>query len=204
MLKHSTIIGEASYLLQFFSLWNQPLGSWTLHLRTLHLGMLYLRHFILGQLNLRAFTPSEISPSGCFTFFDVSPAGCFTYRQLHLRKFHLWTFHLQTSSEIVEGVLSCNYTFRCFQRWNIWRWNFRKVELPGGVMSWSLNFPSSNFRRCNIQRCNVQRCNIPEAWAQPLYLPPTKNVHSGFDTSYRFLYSRVKIEELGQIDSKKR
>ena len=118
VLKHSTIIGEASYLLQFFSLWNQPLGSWTLHLRTLHLGMLYLRHFILGQLNLRAFTPSEISPSGCYTFSmfhlqDVSPTGSYTFGSF---TFELFTFKRLQKLWKVEGVLSCNYTFRCFQR----------------------------------------------------------------------------------------
>ena len=70
------------------------IGSWTLHLRTLHLRMLYFRQFIFGQLNLRAVTPSEISPSGCFIFgmfhlrdgspLEVSPSesyifGLFTF-----------------------------------------------------------------------------------------------------------------------------
>ena len=117
VLKHSTIIGEASYLLQFFSLWNQPLGSWTLHLRTLHLGMLYLRHFILGQLNLRAFTPSEISPSVCYTFRmfhlqDVIPFRCFTCRMFHLRAV--------TPSEVSPLNFSPSNVFRNCGRWKVW------------------------------------------------------------------------------------
>ena len=116
VLKHSTIIGEASYLLQFFSLWNQPLGSWTLHLRTLHLGMLYLRHFILGQLNLRAFTPSEISPSVCYTFRmfhlqDVIPFRCFTCRMFHLRAV--------TPSEVSPLNFSPSNVFRNCGRWKV-------------------------------------------------------------------------------------
>ena len=59
-------------------------SSWTLHLRTLHLQMLYLRHFIFGQFNLRAVTPSEISPSGCYTLWmfplrTVTPSGSYTF-----------------------------------------------------------------------------------------------------------------------------
>ena len=60
--------------------------------------------------NLWAVTPLDISPSGCYTFGmfhlrDVSPSGCFTFGMLYL-----WTSNLQTSSEIVEGVIlqSCN------------------------------------------------------------------------------------------------
>ena len=92
-----------------------PLGSWTLQLRTLHLRMLYLRDFIFWQLNLQAVTPSEISPSGCYTFGmfdlrDVSPSGRYTFGKFTFGKLHLWTFHLRKSSETVEGVIlrSCN------------------------------------------------------------------------------------------------
>ena len=91
-------------------------GSWTLHLRTLDLRMLYLRHFIFGQLNLRSVTPSDISPSGCYTFGmfhlrDVSPLGSYTFGSFTFGKLHLWTFHLRTSSETLEGVIlrNCNF-----------------------------------------------------------------------------------------------
>ena len=91
-------------------------GSWTLHLRTLHLRMLSLRHFIFGQLNLRLVTPSEISPSECYTFgmfhlWDVSPSGCFTFGQLHLRRFHLWEVtHLNFSPlDVFRNCRRCNF-----------------------------------------------------------------------------------------------
>ena len=96
-------------------------GSWTLHLRTLHLRMLFLRYLIFGDftfwmLHLRVVSPSGSYTFGNFTFWmlhlrDVSPSGCFTFGQLHLLNLHhLWTFHLRTSSETVEGEIlrSCN------------------------------------------------------------------------------------------------
>ena len=91
-----------------------------LHLRTLHLRMLYLRHFIFGQLNLRAVKPSGSYTFGDFTFWmlqlrDISPSGCFTFAKLTFggftfRQLHHWTFHLRTSKETVAGVIwqSCN------------------------------------------------------------------------------------------------
>ena len=84
---------------------NGKIGSWTLHLR-----MLYLECFIFGQLNLRAVTPSEISPSGCYIFGmfhprDVSTSGINTFRNFTFGKLHLWTFPFRMSSETLEGVI---------------------------------------------------------------------------------------------------
>ena len=111
--------------------------SLTFHLRTVKpSGRYTFRDFTFGmfhlwQLHYWRFHLLDVTPSGCFIFgmFHlryVSPSGCFTFGMFHLRdvstsvnytfgsftfgKLHLWTFHLRTSSETVEGVIlrSCN------------------------------------------------------------------------------------------------
>ena len=90
-----------------------------------------LRTFYDQQI--RAVTPSEISPSGCYTF------GMF-----HLRT--VTTLEVSPSESYTFGL----FTFGLFQK--LWC-NFAKLKCPeGDVMS----------RRWNIWRCNFRRCNIPK------------------------------------------
>ena len=76
-------------------------GSWTLHLRTLHLWMLHFRKLELWK----------------FQLLDITPSGSFTFGILHLRKLHLQMFHLR------DITTSQNYTFHNF-------WRRPKVKNP--------------------------------------------------------------------------